>query len=308
MTQIQHGSAAFYDPEEYRKMFINSKGMFQTVNIKEILPDEESENMIRGKHMIIRGIPDSSAEHQIAITIVRNEEMYQSWLIDLYRYLHHHNVDSAITPKELKLPKSLTADQRFWLRDVSQQCVQISKMPTWLEQELEGLYTSDDSFLNVLTYTRTKYNPERLYAEIYGFRLQKYYKLENVERILQNFNERLELARLPSLEPLLVERAIEGLMVTKDRNGRFHNFAHLEPRLSHIIAAIREKIADEKFYLHRNEGMRTSDVNKKVHKPYNKFGNKPNNNKNSAKRHNVKQHTPKVDDKNESKTVTNLRH
>ncbi|BAO38177.1 hypothetical protein KLMA_40421 [Kluyveromyces marxianus DMKU3-1042] len=308
MTQIQHGSAAFYDPEEYRKMFINSKGMFQTVNIKEVLPDEEPEGMIKGKYMIIRGIPDSSAEHQIAITIVENEEMYQSWLIDLYRYLHRHNVDNAMTPKELKLPKSLTANQRFWLRDVNEQCVHISKMPTWLEHELEGLYTSDDRLLNVLTYTRVKYDPERLYEEICGFRLQKYYKLENVERILQNFNERLELARLPSLEPLLVERAIEGMMVTKDRNGRFHNFAHLEPRLTHIIAEIREKIADEKFYLHRNESMRTNDVGKKVHKPYNKFSNKPNNNKNFTKKSNVKQSTPKVDDKNESKTVANLRH
>lgn len=308
MTQIQHGSAAYYDPEAHRKLFTDTDGLFDTLNIKEELSDQDREDVTKSEFKKLPKFPGQNAKHSLRVRIINDENNYKKWLIDLYRYLYYINADETLTADNIRDNNGFSSKQRDWIELIQESCIQISKLPEWLESEISDRYNPGDPLLVALAIMREKYHPKNLIQEIEGFRAHRRYKLENIHRILQNFEERIRVGKLRNLEPLLVGLVSSELRNKRDQNGKLHPLTGHNNGLLQIIGEINETIISNKSQSNRASNVTTRTTDKKVHKPQYKFGNKHNSQKGINKKHDNNTQSEKAEDTKSNQTVANLRH
>lgn len=214
--------------------FVNSDGLFDTTNISEV------NEKVQGEYVLMPSPPVDSAKHDVWIRILADENDYKQWLIDLFRYLYRYNMDGNSKYSNTRYHLGIDAKQADWLEQIEESCIRLSNKPLWLEIELEGIYEHDYGLLSALVLAREKYHPQNIYDEILGFRLRRYYKLENVVQILQGFEKRINVLGLYSLGQLLSRRTTEELEFKRDRHGSAFFFRGRN--LGELIRKIRDEL------------------------------------------------------------------
>ena len=214
--------------------FVNSDGLFDTTNISEV------NEKVQGEYVLMPSPPVDGAKHDVWIRILADENDYKQWLIDLFRYLYRYKMDGNFTFMNMKYGLGVNESHKDWLDQIEDSCIRITKTPSWLENELKSIYNPRHEFFTALLLAREKYHHQNIYEEILGFRLRRYYKLENVIKILQDFEKRINVLGLYSLGQLLSRRTTEELEFKRDRHGNV--FCLDGQNLGELIRKIRDEL------------------------------------------------------------------
>lgn len=255
MTLIRYGTPGWcYDPEENRMTFVQSNGLFDTRNFSEVPAWADTKD---GKYVPMASFPGSNAENNVRIRILTDQNDYKQWLFDLLRYLYRYDVDHKLTSNSRRQGENFNSSQEEWLHGIYNACIQFSKLPSWLENELDSVCNFGDSFFATLVLLREKYHPENLHEEIAGFRLQKHYKLENVLRILRDFEDRIPVYGVFSLGNILLERITRELGFKKNVHGQLYRVKEkYDEGLSELIKDIQEEVDNNNIRIQNERNYR----------------------------------------------------
>lgn len=248
---ISCGTAASRDPDANRMTFVRSGGLFHTDNFTE------ETGWSGGEEVLVPSFPGSDAKNIVRVRILKDENQYKKWLIDLLRYLYRYNVDDKLTFSNLRQDEIFEELQYDWLEGIYNACIQFSKLPSWLEHELGSITDFGHDFFTTLTLIRQMYHPEYIYEEIVGFRLRTHYKLENVLRILRDFKDRIEVFRSYYLENILLERMTRELRFKKNVHGQLYRVKEkYDDGLSELIKDIQEEVDNNNIRIQNERNYR----------------------------------------------------